>query len=37
VGNPNQAGKVLLVAGTSAESTEAAGQLVANTSVLRLK
>ncbi|MBN8730186.1 MAG: hypothetical protein J0L64_06555 [Acidobacteria bacterium] len=31
VGNPNQAGMVLLVAGTSAESTEAAGQLVANT------
>jgi hypothetical protein len=30
VGNPNQAGKVLLVAGTSAEGTEAAGQLVAN-------
>lgn len=32
VGNPNQAGKVLLVAGTNAESTEAAGQLVANSS-----
>jgi len=32
VSNPNQAGKVLLVAGTNAESTEAAGQLVANSS-----
>lgn len=30
VGNPNQSGKVLLVAGTSAEGTEAAGQFVAN-------
>lgn len=32
VSNPNQAGKVLLVAGTNAESTEAAGQMVANSS-----
>lgn len=30
VGNPNHAGNVLLVAGTNAEGTEAAGQLVAN-------
>jgi len=30
VGNPNQAGKGLLLAGTNAEGTEAAGQFVAN-------
>jgi hypothetical protein len=30
VANPQQAGKVLLVAGTNAEGTEAAGQFVAN-------
>lgn len=30
VGNPNQSGRVLLVAGTNAEGTEAAGQLVTN-------
>jgi hypothetical protein len=30
VANPNQAGKVLLLAGTNAEGTEAAGQLLAN-------
>ncbi len=30
VGNPNQPGNVLLVAGTNAEGTEAAGQFVAN-------
>ncbi len=30
VGNPNQAGKVLLIAGTNAEGTEAAGQFVTN-------
>lgn len=30
VSNPNQAGKVLLIAGTNAEGTEAAGQLVTN-------
>lgn len=34
VRNPNQAGKVLLVAGTNAEGTEAAGQLVTNTAEL---
>lgn len=31
VGNPNQAGNVLLIAGTNAEGTEAAGQFVTNT------
>jgi hypothetical protein len=31
VGNPNQTGRVLLVAGTNAEGTEAAGQFVADT------
>ena len=30
VGNPNQAGNVLLLAGTNAEGTEAAGQFVTN-------
>ncbi len=30
VGNPNQAGNVLLIAGTNAEGTEAAGQFVTN-------
>lgn len=34
VRNPNQAGKVLLVAGTNAEGTEAAGQFVTNTAEL---
>jgi hypothetical protein len=34
VGNPNQAGRVLLVAGTNAEGTEAAGQFVANSAQL---
>lgn len=34
VGNPNQAGRVLLVAGTNAEGTEAAGQFVTNTAQL---
>ncbi|MCX6621260.1 MAG: hypothetical protein NTY38_09295 [Acidobacteria bacterium] len=32
--NPNQGGNVLLVAGTNAESTEAAGQFVANSAEL---
>ena len=34
VGNPNQAGKVLLVAGTNAEGTQAAGQFLTNTAQL---
>jgi hypothetical protein len=34
VRNPNQAGSVLLVAGTNAEGTEAAGQFVTNTAEL---
>ena len=34
IGNPNQAGKVLLVAGTNAEGTEAAGQFVTNVAQL---
>jgi hypothetical protein len=34
VGNPNQAGKVLLVAGSNAEGTQAAGQFLTNTAQL---
>lgn len=34
VGNPNQSGSVLVLAGTSAEGTEAAGQFVTNSSGL---
>jgi hypothetical protein len=34
VGNPNQAGKVLLVAGSNAEGTQAAGQFLTNTARL---
>jgi hypothetical protein len=34
VGNPNQAGQVLLIGGSTAEATEAAGKLTANTEQL---
>ena len=34
VGNPNQTGQVLLIAGSNAEATEAAGKLVTNVSLL---
>ena len=34
VGNPNQTGQVLLIAGSNAEATEAAGKLVTNATFL---